>query len=71
MKKLICDKCGKAITSGHWEINTHSVGDNGIYSLSIDNFAEFDLCPDCWEAFKRFMGYKNHDGQVAVKIDCF
>lgn len=66
MEITCCDKCGKKVSGAlHQRIETNYVAPNGCMNIggypSVDRAARFDLCSECWEEFKKFIGVNNHD----------
>lgn len=66
-----CDRCGRFYEE--YNIKNDSSNINGIMKLNVDRHQKYfghdviDLCPECTESFKRWLGGE-HDGYCKAKI---
>ena len=54
-----CDRCGKfyIYSSGTNGCNFRSIVENRerVVTTIGNSYIDFDICPDCWESFKKWM----------------
>lgn len=59
MKKMKCDRCGRAIRYAHIIRKTSTVGFiNSIFNVQLE---QYHLCPRCAESFRKWLYMKRID----------
>lgn len=74
MNKIICDRCGKDITkkSRHTIATAYLTpsGNGPCYAIKYDEEKpKMDLCPECYDAFKEFLGKHEEEDTQAFADD--
>lgn len=59
INKVICDKCGKELRTDFYKINvTRGNREKEDWAIEYIKENRIDLCSDCYEKFKKFLGEK-------------